>query len=214
MDYYKILGVTETASAPEIKTAYRALSRQYHPDLNGDDVSAEEQFKIINEAHSVLSDPPQRAAYDAQRRGPQPLDLGSIGFEGLFEQFFGSKRKPRPNPSARHTQSEKHINFKIPLSHLKKENQLSTIITIREEVVCKECRGVGGEEVTTCAPCDGHGIMQEIKKGMNIFVTSSRPCGTCFGSGRHITSPCTSCHGKGTGLEDTQYKLKIECEEV
>jgi molecular chaperone DnaJ len=218
MDYYETLGIRDDASPQEIKKAYRKLSRQYHPDFNPNDNAAEEKFKVINEAHTVLSDPQQRVTYDAARR---PTPFPGIGLDSLFEQFFGNRgatqgfTPPRPShPTPRAPSSDKHINFKIPLTQLKKKGSLQTLIEVKEEEVCKQCGGVGGEEVLICTPCKGSGTIQDIKQGVNMFVTSVQPCSDCLGSGRDIKNRCSACHGGGTVLFSRQYKLTIGCEEI
>jgi molecular chaperone DnaJ len=215
MDYYQTLGIRDDASFQEIKKAYRKLSRQYHPDFNPNDATAEEKFKVVNEAHTVLSDPQQRVNYDASRR---PTPFPGIRLDSLFEQFFGTRPAGRhrpPSPSTRRDRpAGKHINFKIPLTQLKNNGSLQTIIEVKEEEVCKQCGGVGGEEVLICTPCEGSGTIQDIKRGVNISVTSVQPCSGCLGSGRDIKNRCSACHGGGTVSLNKRYKLTIGCEQL
>ena len=221
MDHYKTLGVSRDASAEDVKKAFRKLSRKYHPDLNPDNPEAENQFKIINEAHAVLSNPEQRSRYDMRAEIPFGR-FASHGFniETLFEQFFTrgrhqpQPRPPAPPPEAPRPKKEKSINFQIPLSRLETGQPFNTHVRFNEEIICESCSGVGGEVAHPCESCEGHGIIQEVKQGQNMYITNTIRCPLCNGIGRRIESPCNECGTVGTVMVTKRYKITLECEEV
>lgn len=217
MDYYRVLGVEEEVDERSLKRAFRKLSRQYHPDLNPDDASAEEKIKEINEAYSVLSDPVRRREYDYHRERQHQPGRRELHINDLFEQFFGSQMPRHPGNHARprppRPPREKTVNFQIPLSKLTQEKPVTTYVRINEENVCSSCRGVGGEEIVRCAGCNGVGHFQQTKKGQNITITNTQTCPQCTGSGRALKSPCNECSGVGTVVTPRRFKIALHCEE-
>ena len=219
MNYYSMLGVSEKADTRQIKTAFRKLSRECHPDLNPDDPDAESRFKQINEAYSTLSDPTKRQQYNMQlypppasshRREPFGLNI-----EDMFNQFFNARRQPVPPPPHPPTTSrEKTINFQLPLSKLLDAKSVTTHVRFNEEEVCDSCKGVGGEQILQCQECRGHGHIQDVKQGQNIVITNSRPCMPCRGRGRSILSPCAECAGVGTVVNIKRYEITLNCKQV
>jgi len=217
MDYYQILGVTPEASATEIKKAFRRLSRQHHPDLNPDDPNAEASFKKVNEAYSVLSDKQKRGRYDSQRQMVQNPFGGAagFGFDNLFEQFFGGRRPQRETARPRSSPSrQKIINFQVPLEEMLKRRGTHTQVRVRDEQLCSPCGGVGGEHARQCVPCEGTGMVQEVRQGHNLFVTNCHPCVMCKGGGRIIENICKTCVGHGVIMLERKYRIKLTCEEV
>jgi len=221
MDYYDLLGVDKSASKEELKKAFRKLSRKHHPDLNPDDTSAsEEKFKEINEAYSVLSDPSKRQEYDLRQNGHfgpgAPFGPGfHPGFSSLFDEMFGRahmRQRPQPRPAAQ--PKDKHVNFQLPLSKLTTGQPVVTHVRIQDEIVCTSCRGVGGENVRVCETCNGVGQVQQMRRGHNIVMTNTHPCGACSATGRFIESPCSECNAVGTVMDTKRYKITLDCEEV
>ena len=206
-DYYEVLGVSKTATADEIKQAYRRKAKECHPDLHPDDKTAEERFKELNEANEVLSDPDKRARYDqfgfdgpnmgAGGAGGNPfggMDFGGMGFDSIFDQIFGggmgtTSRRQGPVQGA-DLRYELRITFEEAASGCEKSFDF-----YRNEN-CQTCHGSGakpGTEPVTCQTCHGTG---QVRSGGGFMVTV-RTCPTCGGTGKVIQDKCTSCGGSG-----------------
>ncbi|GAB4412679.1 MAG: molecular chaperone DnaJ [Thermodesulfovibrionales bacterium] len=197
-DYYDILGVSRDASEAEIKKAFRGLALKHHPDRNPGSKEAEERFKEINEAYSVLSDPEKRANYD--RFGTAEGIGAGFGaftgtaftdiFEDIFGDFFGTgHRRPRPT---------KGNDLRYDLDITLEESAFGTekYIEVPRWETCSACNGSGskpGKGPVTCTSCKGTGHVR-FQQG---FFSVSKTCGRCHGTGRIITDPCTSCKGSG-----------------
>lgn len=223
-DYYEILGVSKSASAEEIKKAYRKLAVKYHPDKNPGDAAAEEKFKELGEAYEALSDADKRAAYDryghAAFSGPgggggggggfhDPMDLFSQVFGGAFgggfEEFFGGGGG-RGKRSGKQRGSDLRYDLDITLEEAAKgvEKELE----IERYVGCEKCdskgtKGSGG--VKTCPTCGGRGV---VARQAGIFIQQST-CPQCRGSGEIISDPCDACHGEGRVQRESRIKLRI-----
>ena len=191
MNYYDTLGVSKTASDDEIKTAYRKLAKEFHPDKNPGNKDAEEKFKHITEAYSTLSDSEKRAAYDYDLKfnGTKKFDGFPPGFDpsDMFGDIFsrGMFRKKQKNP-VQNGRSIQHT-LKIPLKFCVTGKALE--ITINREETCPDCKGSGktsSSKEEICSLCHGVG---EIKQGSGFFVLS-QTCPKCRGEGKVISSPC------------------------
>lgn len=205
-DYYEILGVPRNASQEGIKSAFRQLARQYHPDVS-DDPEAEEKFKEINEAYGVLSDPEKRQRYDQFGRaglgdlGGMP-DFATMDFGDIFEEILGSfgfsfggmgSRARRPR-RGRDLQIELTLTFEEAVFGVEK-----TIEVTRNEV-CDRCRGSGVEPGTTpqrCATCGGRGEVRQVQQTIFGAMVQTAVCPTCGGRGEVIPNPCQTCRGGG-----------------
>ncbi len=200
-DYYEVLGVDRSATADEIKKAYRVLAKKYHPDLNGHSAEAEEKFKEVNEAYSVLSDPDKKNKYDTYGSvdgngfsgGFDGFDVGDI-FENIFSGFGGSSRRQNPNAPRKGSdiQYDLTITFEEAVFGCKK-----TIEVTRYEK-CTECGGTGGKpgtEPRTCTKCNGTGEVRETVNGIFGRTISVRPCDKCNGRGKTYDEPCPKCGG-------------------
>lgn len=209
-DFYELLGVSRTASAEEIKAAYRKLALKYHPDRNPGDKQAEEKFKEISQAYEVLSDATKRKQYD--QFGHAGADMGGgqgfggfggfsqtdINMENIFDMFgdiFGAgtqkkRKKSGPTPKRGHdVAKEIALTFEESFKGVKKE------ITYYHFVVCETCAGKASEKGTaaqTCKECEGTGQVT-FRQGMFAY---SQACPTCQGLGYTIPSPCKSCKGQ------------------
>ena len=205
-DYYEVLSVTRTASDQELKTAYRKLAMQYHPDRNPGNADAEEKFKECSEAYQVLSDPQKRAAYDRYGHAGVSGVGGGDGnpFNGMqdlgdiFGDFFGemfnmggnSGRRPSRAQRGRDLRSDHVIEFEDAV--FGKEVQ----VTIRRMEACDTCRGTGtssGRGPSTCQQCQGRGQVR-YQQG---FFSIARTCNVCAGTGSVISDPCSTCRGDG-----------------
>jgi molecular chaperone DnaJ len=212
-DYYEILGVARTASAEELKKAYRKLALKYHPDRNQGNKDAEEKFKQVAEAYEILKDDEKRAAYD--RFGHRAFDGmgnhgggfgGAGGFEfngdfsdlsdvlnGFFGDMMGGGRRQQSR-SASIRGSDLRYNLEINLEEA--FVGIKKTIKFRALVKCEECNGHGskapGAQVT-CSTCHGSGRV----RAQQGFFTVERSCTTCAGHGKIIKDPCSKCHGEG-----------------
>ncbi len=205
-DYYELLGVARDASAGDIKSAYRKLAMEYHPDRNSDD-GAEHRFKEINEAHDILKDDQKRAVYDqfghaafdgvaaGARAGGFASDFGfSASFADVFDDILGDFMGGRRAGSGRNRGSDVRYNIEITLEdayHGKK-----TQIRVPASVTCEECSGTGAKGGTApvgCPTCQGRGKV----RSQQGFFTVERTCPTCHGQGRIVKDPCQACRGAG-----------------
>ena len=211
-DFYDVLGLEKGASEDQIKSSFRKKAMKYHPDKNPGDKAAEEKFKEINEAYSVLSNPDQKNKYD--RFGHAGIDpnagfggggggfeggFGGGGFEDIFNMFgggfggFSSGRKTGPQRGS-DIQQRMNINFEEAVFGKKKE------IRLTKDVACEDCGGIGaqkGTSKTTCPKCGGSGQMKTVQNTPLGQFQSSRPCDRCGGTGQIIETPCSACNGKG-----------------
>jgi len=205
-DYYEILGVQRSATPDELKTAFRNLARQYHPDVNKSP-DAEERFKEINEAYAVLSDNDKRAAYD--RYGVEGLngmggipnyadiDLSDI-LEGLFGFGFGgggSSRRSRNAPRrGADLSTVLQLTFEEAIFGTDKE------IEITRDETCSACHGSGSEPgsgPTRCTTCNGQGEVRTVRQSIFGSMVQVVTCPSCSGKGEVISNPCKTCRGRG-----------------
>ncbi len=218
-DYYEILGITKNASESEIKSAFRRLARQYHPDVSQEE-NAEEKFKEINEAYGVLSDPQKRAKYD--RFGHAGVgDMGGMNydftgdfadlFEGLFGGTFGfgsmGGRRMRNAPRrGRDLQKEIKLTFEEAVFGVEKEIEF-----VRDEI-CSTCNGSGanpGSDVHTCATCQGLGEVRQVRQTILGQMMQTVTCPKCNGRGQIIETLCHTCRGKGLERKTIKKKISI-----
>ena len=216
-DYYEVLGISKTASADEIKKAYRKLALKHHPDRNKGSKEAEERFKEAAEAYAILSDPQKRAQYD--QFGHSLGGSGFQGFEGfegafqgfgdifgdLFEDFFGGS--PRRSGSRGGTRgSDLEYSVELSLEDVAHGKEVTVEFPRRER--CDTCQGSGaepGSQQTICSECGGHGEIR-ISQG---FFTMRRTCPRCQGEGKQITKPCHNCRGTGRVRKTRKLNVKI-----
>ncbi|MCB9990998.1 MAG: molecular chaperone DnaJ [Rhodospirillales bacterium] len=220
-DYYSILGVNRQASSDDIKKAYRQLAKQYHPDRNQGDSSAEQKFKEINEAYDILKDDQKRAAYDqfgsAAFEGGGPGGPGGFSgagfgsafsdiFEDMFGDFMGGGSGSRGRQSGPGRGSDMQYTMEISLEDAYKGKEATIKIPVNEP--CETCNGSGAKPGTgeeTCTSCDGAGRM----RAQQGFFTIERPCPTCNGAGKIIRDPCSKCSGSGRVRKEKTLKVKV-----
>jgi len=221
MSPYDTLGVSPEASESEIKKVYRKLALKYHPDKNPDDPAAEEKFKEISEAYSILSDPGRRQQYDMRSTahpgfppGFEPFTPGNLGdFRSMFDQLFRAPHQPQPQRQQKRSE-EKLINFKVPVGKLLSKKPVEAYFSIRMEERCGDCGGVGGEGMEACEECEGSGSITHVHQGVNLYATSSSPCGACSQRGRIYEDLCERCDGIGLINTDKRYRVTLRCKEV
>jgi len=217
-DYYEILGVTKSATEAEIKTAYRKLAVQHHPDKNPGNAEAEEKFKEAAEAYSVLSDSQKRAAYDrfghsgANGQGFGGFDAsGFSNIEDIFDLFgfgdmFGGGGRSRGGRSAAQRGADLRYDLEISLEEAATGKEEKLHIPRLEK--CEECDGRGAEKGTepeTCITCSGSG-QTRYQQG---FFSVMRTCPNCGGKGQIIKTPCKNCHGAGRIEKEKTLEIKI-----
>lgn len=221
-DYYELLGVSRTASADDLKKAYRKLAMQYHPDRNPGDAAAELKFKEISEAYEVLRDDDKRAAYD--RFGHAAFEGGGRGgaggagggfdfnfasgfadiFDEVFGEFMGGGRRGGGATNGRG--SDLRYNLEISLEDAFAGTTAK--IQVASSIVCEACDGSGaeaGSKPVSCPTCSGMGKV----RAQQGFFTIERPCPTCSGAGRVIEKPCKVCAGAGRTRQEKTLSVTI-----
>ena len=217
-DYYEVLGVGRDATEAQLKSAYRKLALQHHPDKNPGNKDAEEKFKEAAEAYAVLCDKDKRAAYDRYgHAGVSGVGAGGFdpnafaGFEDIFgnlgdlfgfgDVFGGRRRRGGPQRGA-------DLRYDLEISFEESYTGTETPIQIPREETCDTCSGTGaapGTSPEVCGHCRGTG-QQRFQQG---FLTVARPCPTCRGTGRTISKPCQACRGAGRVGRERKITAKI-----
>jgi len=214
-DYYEVLGVGRTADAAELKSAYRRLALQNHPDRNPNDPAAADRFKEASEAYAILSDPDKRARYD--RFGHAGVG-GSSGFGGgggfdpsMFADFsdlFGDLFGFGAAGGAARQAVGSDLVYRMEISLRDAAVGMEAPLVISRLERCEKCSGSGAEEGSRphpCAACNGRG-RQRFSQG---FMIVTRPCPACRGEGSIIDKPCAQCHGEGRTRGSRKLAIRI-----
>ena len=230
-DYYEVLGVGKSASADEIKKAFRRLAVQYHPDKDGGN---EEKFKEVNEAYEVLKDESKRKRYDqfghagvGGAAGGSPFegfsgfggagqevhfDFGDLGLGDIFNSFFGGgdgfggQQQSRRQARGRDVETQVDITFEQAVFGTEVDLDLNL------EDTCEHCKGTTvepGYELKTCDQCNGSGQVVNVTRTIFGNIQQASTCPKCKGTGKVPEKACTVCHGKGTRLKKQKIGLKI-----
>ena len=223
-DYYEVLGVDKSASADDIKKAYRKLAMKYHPDRNPGDKSAEEKFKEVGEAYEVLSDADKRSRYDSYGfAGVDPNfnpnagggfggGFGGAGFDfgDIFGDFFGggtSSRSASQNAPRRgeNVMARLELTFEEAAFGCEKEVSAPRIEN------CPTCHGTGSADgkIETCSRCHGTGQEQVVQSFMGMRMQTATTCSQCGGRGKIIKTPCSTCKGKGKVRKNNRVKVTV-----
>ena len=219
-DYYEVLGVTRSASDQELKTAYRRLAHQYHPDKNQTDPTAEGRFKEAAEAYAVLSDTEQRQRYDrfghaGVSSSAASAAWGAPGFSGIedilgdlfgFGDVFAAGGRGGSRRSASQRGADLRYDLEITLEQA--ATGMTAQLRIPKLESCETCNGSGaapGTKAETCRTCQGAGQVR-FQQG---FFSVSRTCSTCRGVGQVISSPCETCRGAGRVEHEKSIEVKI-----
>ena len=218
-DYYETLGVSRTATEAEMKSSFRKLAMQFHPDRNPGDATAEVRFKEINEAYQCLSDGQKRAAYDrfghaAFENGGAGAGPGGMGdgfassMADIFDDLFGDMvgRGGRRSSKGRERGSDLRYNLEIALEDAFKGK--TATVKVPTAVSCEPCSGTGaksGSKPKTCATCGGAGRV----RAQQGFFAIERTCPTCQGRGQTIDNPCTVCGGAGRVTRERSLSVNI-----
>lgn len=224
-DYYKILGVTSSATEKEMTSAYRKLAKKLHPDANPGDKSAEDRFKEVNGAYHVLGDPAKRKEYDEIRRlGPQRAPFGGgrprPGSQSTFRVedisdllggvFGGMGGAPGGRTGGRGMGPQRGENLEaaLHLSFAEAVEGVETAVNVTSDVACNTCNGTGAAPGTTpviCSRCGGRGVLDD-NQGLFGF---SRPCSACAGTGMRVETPCKTCDGSGIERRSRRVKVRV-----
>ncbi|HRE58810.1 MAG TPA: molecular chaperone DnaJ [Candidatus Kapabacteria bacterium] len=227
-DYYEVLSVAKNASADEIKSAYRKLALQYHPDRNQDNPEAEEKFKEATEAYEILSDADKRARYDRYghqaMRGGQDFhqyqnvqdifsqfgDFFGGGGGSIFDQFFGGGGgRPRQRSMG---EPGSDIKLKMPLTLEEIATGTEKKIKLKKWVTCTTCTGSGaksGSGYATCSACNGSGEVRQVSRSVFGQFVNIAPCANCGGTGKVIKEQCTTCSGEGRTKDEETISVSI-----
>jgi molecular chaperone DnaJ len=219
-DYYELLDVRRDASAEEIKKAYRVKARQYHPDANPGDASAEEKFKQVAQAYEVLSDSDSRARYDrfgeagvsgAGGGGGDFFGGGGGGLGDIFESFFGGspfgqQRGPAGPPRGQDLEVVADLSFEQAVFGA------NIAVNVRTALVCDDCTGSGagsGTQPVKCSECNGMGQVQRIRQSLLGQMVSMQACQRCRGFGQIIATPCATCSGEGRVITEKTFQVDV-----
>jgi len=221
-DFYELLGCSRTASADDLKKAYRKLAMQHHPDRNPGDKEAEKKFKELNHAYDILKDADKRAAYD--RYGPaafdgsmgagpgaggfhggQGFDFGSV-FGDIFDEMFGGAGG-RGRGGRGDTRGQ-DLRFNLEITLEQAYGGTEATVRVPSSIACEVCHGSGaeaGSKPHQCPTCQGRGRL----RAQQGFFTVERACHTCHGAGQVIDKPCKACQGQGRVRRDKTLKVNI-----
>ena len=231
-DYYNTLGVSKSASADEIKTAFRKKAHEHHPDKGGD----AEKFKVLNEAYQVLGDAKKRQQYDqygsafqngqagganwggfgGQGGGFSGFNGGGMDFEDLSEMFggfgdiFGFGGGSRAN--SKRSQQGRDLEMAVNIDFLDAAFGIEKEINFTKNIVCDKCKGNGSEpgaKIETCHTCGGQGQVMGVQRTILGNIQTRTTCPACNGEGKIYSEKCSKCHGSGVHREATKLKVKI-----
>lgn len=229
-DFYEILGVGKSASADEIKKAYRKVAMQYHPDRNPGDKEAEEKFKEAAEAYEILSDADKRAKYD--RYGHQAFapgaggggfgggmnmddifsQFGDIFGEDMFGSFFGGGRRSSGGGRAARGQRGSNLRIKLKLTYEEIAKGVVKNVKVKKHVLCSTCGGSGAKDkssVQTCHTCNGSGQVRRVTSTFLGQMQTVTTCPTCNGEGTTVTAKCSACKGEGRVYGEETISIEI-----
>ncbi len=219
-DYYAVLGVAKDALPKDVTKAYRKLARQFHPDANPDNASAEERFKEISAAYDVLGDEARRKEYDEVRAmgpmggvfgggGPGGFTDGTGDISDLLGGLFGRVRNARrPPPGRPGPRKGADLESELKLSFAGAVRGVETSINLTSDVACSACGGSGAKPGTAprqCPTCGGRGVTSDDQG----FFSFSQPCAACRGQGYVIDEPCPTCRGGGIERKARAVKVRV-----
>ena len=218
-DFYEVLGVPKGADEGVLKSAYRKLAMQFHPDRNPGDDACEHKFKEINEAYETLKDPQKRAAYD--RFGHAAFENGGMGAQGfgangfaaggfsdIFEDIFGDMMGGRRQRSSGGRERGADLRYNMEITLEEAYTGKTAQIRVPASISCTDCSGSGakpGTQPVTCSMCSGSGRVRAAQG----FFSIERTCPQCQGRGQTIKDPCPKCNGQGRVVEERSLSVNI-----
>lgn len=213
-DLYNILGVDRNATEDQLKSAYRKLSKKYHPDINKSS-DAEEKFKEIASAYETLSDPSKKANYDRFGSGGNPYGgggnpFGAHGFsmDDIFSQF-GDMFGGNPHGRQQRTSKGSDLRMKVVLNIDDILKGATKKLKYKRHVKCDPCNGKGGTDVKNCSTCNGSGQRVVVQNTPFGQIRNQTICNNCSGSGKEMKNKCGSCHGQGTQVKEQVVDVEI-----
>ncbi len=230
IDYYEVLGLSKSASADEIKKAYRKAAIQFHPDKNPGDSSAEAKFKEAAEAYDVLSNADKKARYDqfghAGMNGSSASGGGYGGFSGggfsmddIFSQFgdifgghFNGSQRGGYSSGGRRVNKGSDLRIKVKLTLEEITEGVTKKLKINKLNVCDKCSGTGAKDThsfSTCSVCHGSGQVTQVVNTFFGRTQTTATCQNCSGTGKIITEKCSKCHGDGAIKAEEVIEVKI-----
>lgn len=227
-DFYEVLGVAKSASADEIKKAYRKVAMQFHPDRNPGDKAAEEKFKEAAEAYEVLSDQEKKAQYDRFGHaglnnrsgfgGGQGMNMddifsnfGDIFGDDIFGSFFGGGGARQRGGKARGTRGS-NLRIKLKMNYEEIAKGANKTVKVKKYTSCTTCSGSGAKDknaVQNCSTCNGTGQVRKVTSTFLGQMQTVGTCPTCNGEGSTITNKCTSCKGEGRVYTEETINIDI-----
>ena len=227
-DYYEVLGVQKSATAEEIKKAYRKAAMKYHPDRNPGDKEAEAKFKEVGEAYEVLSDDSKRQRYDQfgfagvdpnfGAGGNGPYGAGGFGGFGgfddlgdIFGEFFGGGSRRSSGNAQNAPRRGENVMSHLELTFEEAAFGCEKEVTTQRIENCAVCDGSGSSDgvIETCSQCGGRGQVRSVQNFMGMQMQSTTTCPQCSGRGKIVKNPCTTCKGKGKVRKTNRVKVKI-----
>ncbi len=207
-DYYEILGLKKSATQDEIKKAFRNLARKYHPDLNPGNKDAEQKFKELNEAYSVLGDANKRSSFDRYGTADQQQQGFGQGFEGfqgedfsdLFGSFFGMGGGARKG---------RDLKYEMELTFLEACFGCEKKISVTKLDRCESCDGLGGTGEEKCSTCKGQGRVQKTMRTPFGTFAQASTCPHCLGRGKTVKHVCKTCKGQGRMKNTRTVTVKV-----
>ena len=228
-DFYEILGVSKTATADEIKKAYRKVAMQFHPDRNPGDKGAEDKFKEAAEAYEILSDSDKKAKYDRyghQAFGPGTSggathtgnmddifsQFGDIFGDDMFGNFFGGGRRGGGGAGRVRGQRGSNLRIKLKLTFEEIAKGVVKNVKVKKHVMCTTCSGNGAKDknsLQTCGTCNGSGQVRRVTSTFLGQMQTVTTCPTCNGEGTTVTAKCTACKGEGRVYGEETISIEI-----
>jgi molecular chaperone DnaJ len=218
-DFYDLLGVSRSATADELKRAYRRRARDLHPDANHDDAEAEAKFKELSRAYETLKDPQLRQRYDTYGEaglggaaGGDPFSGGGIG--DIFDAFFGGQSPFGGGQGGRSAGTPRGADIEATLRLDLEQAVFGTEeeVSVRTAVACEHCEATGaepGSHPQTCRECSGSGQVRRMRQSILGQMVTAGPCPTCNGVGQVIADPCRECSGEGRRVEEKAFVVDI-----
>ncbi len=220
-DYYEVLGIPRDADKKQIKSAFKRLARQYHPDVAEDKANAETRFGEINEAYAILSDDEKRDYYDRYGRAPGDSGAAGGGFGGggfgggfgindIFEAIFdmGGGGGGRRRSASRGSDLRMGLSITLEEAH----DGVARDVELTSDVTCPDCQGrraASSDGFKVCRDCQGSGQVHQVISTPFGRLTQSAPCAACGGEGRQLTDPCSGCSGRGAVSKKRTLQVKV-----
>src|SRR5216110_2287540 len=206
-DYYGLLGVSRSATDEQIRSAYRKLARQYHPDVNSAS-DASERFKAITEAYEILTDPQRRQRYD-MFGSTTAGGLGDFVIGDFFVSFFGGDLRRR---EPRGTMRGADLRMEIEIDLLDAVQGRERVVTVPRLETCERCKGSGaepGSAISTCSTCNGRGEVRQVQQSVFGRFVNVSTCPRCGGAGKTVDKVCTRCWGEGRERKERDLSLNV-----